>query len=75
MEIFKNMHLFVEVAKASSFRRAGDVLEMPQVPDRYQLRFWRRVALHQFRLGGGHSHQIPELQKLHHEIQIDDGFR
>ncbi len=29
MEIFKNMHLFVEVAKASSFRRAGDVLEMP----------------------------------------------
>ncbi|NBO39821.1 LysR family transcriptional regulator [bacterium] len=29
MEIFKNMHLFVEVAKASSFRRAADVLGIP----------------------------------------------
>ena len=29
MEIFKNMHLFVEVAKASSFRRAAEVLGIP----------------------------------------------
>ena len=29
MEIFKNMHVFVAVAKHSSFRRAGDVLGMP----------------------------------------------
>ena len=29
MELFKNMHLFVEVAKASSFRRAADVLGIP----------------------------------------------
>ncbi len=29
MEILKNMHLFVEVAKASSFRRAGEVLDLP----------------------------------------------
>lgn len=29
MEIFRNMHLFVEVAKASSFRRAADVLGLP----------------------------------------------
>lgn len=29
MEIFKNMHVFVEVAKHSSFRRAGDALGMP----------------------------------------------
>jgi DNA-binding transcriptional LysR family regulator len=29
VEIFKNMHVFVEVAKGSSFRRAGDVLGMP----------------------------------------------
>ncbi len=29
MDIFKNMHLFVEVAKANSFRRAADVLDMP----------------------------------------------
>ena len=29
MEVLKNMHLFVEVAKASSFRRAADVLGIP----------------------------------------------
>ncbi len=29
MEIFRNMHLFVEVAKASSFRRAAEVLGLP----------------------------------------------
>ncbi|MEY4065182.1 MAG: hypothetical protein RIR26_1390 [Pseudomonadota bacterium] len=29
MEIFKNMHLFVEVAKARSFRRAADSLGIP----------------------------------------------
>jgi len=29
MEMFKNMPLFVEVAKANSFRRASEVLEMP----------------------------------------------
>ena len=29
MEAFKNMHLFVEVAKVSSFRRAADVLGIP----------------------------------------------
>ncbi len=29
MEIFKNMHVFVEVAKQSSFRGAGSVLGMP----------------------------------------------
>ncbi len=29
MEIFKNMQLFVEVAKANSFRRAGEVLDIP----------------------------------------------
>ena len=29
MEVFKNMHLFVEVAKASSFRRAAEVLGIP----------------------------------------------
>lgn len=29
MEVFRNMHLFVEVAKASSFRRAADVLGLP----------------------------------------------
>ena len=29
MEVFRNMHLFVEVAKASSFRRAAEVLGLP----------------------------------------------
>jgi len=29
MDVFKNMHLFVEVAKASSFRRAAEVLGIP----------------------------------------------
>jgi len=29
MDIFRNMHLFVEVAKASSFRRAAEVLGLP----------------------------------------------
>jgi len=29
MEVFRNMHLFVEVAKASSFRRAADLLGLP----------------------------------------------
>ena len=29
MEMFKNMQLFVEVSKASSFRRAAEVLDMP----------------------------------------------
>ena len=29
METFKNMHLFVQVAKASNFRRAAEVLDMP----------------------------------------------
>lgn len=29
MDVFKNMHLFVEVAKASSFRRAAEVLDIP----------------------------------------------
>ncbi|MBU3738813.1 MAG: LysR family transcriptional regulator [Rhodoferax sp.] len=29
MEIFRNMHLFVEVARASSFRRAAEVLGLP----------------------------------------------
>ena len=29
MDVFRNMHLFVEVAKASSFRRAADVLSLP----------------------------------------------
>ncbi len=29
MEIFKNMHVFVAVAKHSSFRRAGELLGMP----------------------------------------------
>jgi DNA-binding transcriptional LysR family regulator len=29
MDIFKNMHLFVEVAKANSFRRAAEVLDIP----------------------------------------------
>ena len=29
MEIFKNMHVFVAVAKGSSFRQAGDLLGMP----------------------------------------------
>ncbi len=29
MDIFRNMNLFVEVAKASSFRRAADVLGLP----------------------------------------------
>ena len=29
MEVFRSMHLFVEVARASSFRRAADVLGLP----------------------------------------------
>jgi DNA-binding transcriptional LysR family regulator len=29
MEVFRSMHLFVEVAKASSFRRAAEVLGLP----------------------------------------------
>lgn len=29
MELFKHMHVFVEVAKACSFRRAAEVLDMP----------------------------------------------
>ena len=29
MEVFRNMHLFVEVARANSFRRAADVLGLP----------------------------------------------